>query len=204
MENSENKSLDFIRAIVADDVNNKGLKVVTRFPPEPNGYLHIGHAKAFCLNFSIAEEYNGACHLRFDDTNPTKEEEEFVNSIMEDIRWVGWDWGDKLFFASDYFDKMYEYAVQLIKDGKSYVDDQTSEQIREGRGSLTSPGKNSPFRERSVEENLELFEKMKNGKFPDGSRVLRAKIDMASPNLNLRDPVHISYVRLGARARRLN
>ncbi len=189
MENTEKKSLDFIRTIVADDVSNKNCKVVTRFPPEPNGYLHIGHAKAFCLNFSIAEEFGGKCHLRFDDTNPTKEEKEFVNSIQEDIRWLGWDWGENLFFASDYFEKMYEYAVQLIKDGNAYVDDQTGEQIRESRGSLTSPGTNSPFRNRSSEENLEIFEKMKIGEFPDGTCVLRAKIDMASPNLNLRDPI---------------
>ena len=191
MENTENKSLDFIRTIIADDVNNpeRPVRVITRFPPEPNGYLHIGHAKAFCLNFSIAEEFGGKCHLRFDDTNPTKEEEEFVNSIQEDVRWLGWDWGENLFFASDYFEKMYEYAIQLIKDGNAYVDDQTGEQIREGRGSLTSPGTNSPFRNRSSEENLEIFEKMKAGEFPDGTCVLRAKIDMASPNLNLRDPI---------------
>ena len=209
MENSEKKSLDFIRTIIADDIKNKSelstvQEVVTRFPPEPNGYLHIGHAKAFCLNFSIAEEFGGKCHLRFDDTNPEKEDEEFVYSIQEDVRWLGWNWGENLFFASDYFEKMYEFALQIIKSGNAYVDDQTIEETRENRGTITSPGKNSPFRNRTPEENLELFVKMKNGEFADGSRVLRAKIDMASPNLNLRDPVmyrilHAEHHRAGGK-----
>ena len=170
-------------------------KVITRFPPEPNGYLHIGHAKSICLNFGLALEYaskvaGGArCHLRFDDTNPTKEEQEYVDSIKADIRWLGFDWGEHEYYASDYFDQLYEWAVQLIKAGKAYVDDLDMEQIRQHRGTLTSPGKESPFRNRPVEENLDLFTRMKNGEFPDGSKVLRAKIDMASPNINMRDPV---------------
>ncbi len=181
----------FIREIVDEHNRNGrfGQRVHTRFPPEPNGYLHIGHAKSICLNFGLAQDYGGKCNLRFDDTNPIKEEVEYVNSIMEDVKWLGFDWEDRLFYASDYFDQLYEWAVKLIKDGKAYVDDLTAEQIREHRGTLTQPGKNSPFRNRSVEENLDLFERMKAGEFPDGSRVLRAKIDMASPNLNLRDPV---------------
>ena len=185
------KAKDFIRQIIEDDIRDGTWsgRVVTRFPPEPNGYLHIGHAKAFSLNFSLAEEYNGECHLRFDDTNPIKEEDEYVEAIKEDIRWMGFDWGDHLYFASDYFEQMYAWAVQLIKDGKAYVDDQTSEEISRNRGSLTEPGINSPFRNRSVEENIDLFERMRKGEFPDGSRVLRAKIDMAHPNLNMRDPV---------------
>ncbi len=191
METPEtNEPLDFIRTIVANDLKSgKWDKIITRFPPEPNGYLHIGHAKAFSLNFGMAEEFGGQCHLRFDDTNPTKEEEEYVQSIQEDIKWMGWSWGDNLFFASDYFAKMYEYALELIRAGVAYVDDQTPDEIRQGRGSLNSPGQNSPFRDRPADENLDLFERMKNGEFPDGSRVLRAKIDMASPNINLRDPV---------------
>lgn len=164
-------------------------RVHTRFPPEPNGYLHIGHAKSICLNFGTAAKYNGLCNLRFDDTNPEKEEVEYIESIKEDIRWLGFDWEDRLYFASDYFDKMYEYAVLLIKKGKAYVDDLSPEEIREYRGTLTEPGKNSPYRDRSVEENLELFERMKAGEFEEGSKVLRAKIDMASPNMNMRDPV---------------
>ena len=182
---------DFIRTAVAEDTKNNrwGGKVVTRFPPEPNGYLHIGHAKAFGINFGIAEEFGGRCHLRFDDTNPTAEEQQYVDSIQQDVKWMGWDWGENLFFASDYFQQMYDYAVQMIKKGLAYVDDQTLEEIRCTRGSLTEPGKEGPFRNRSVEENLDLFERMKNGEFPDGSRVLRAKLDMGSPNLNMRDPI---------------
>jgi glutaminyl-tRNA synthetase len=183
---------DFIRSIIAEDVKankNEG-RVHTRFPPEPNGYLHIGHAKSICLNFGIAAEYKGGlCNLRFDDTNPSKEEVEYVESIKEDVRWLGFDWADRLFYASDYFDKLYLYAVQLIKDGKAYVCDLSAEEIREYRGTLTRPGKDSPYRSRSVEENLDLFERMRAGEFENGSHVLRAKIDMASPNLNMRDPV---------------
>jgi len=163
--------------------------VHTRFPPEPNGYLHIGHAKSICLNFGIAEQYAGKTNLRFDDTNPTKEEVEYVESIMEDIRWLGFDWEERLYYASDYFGALYDYAVRLIEMGKAFVCDLSPEALRQYRGTLTEPGKNSPYRDRLVEENLELFEGMKNGEFPDGSRTLRAKIDMASPNLNLRDPV---------------
>ncbi len=185
------KQTNFIRDIINNDLkNNKNDgRVHTRFPPEPNGYLHIGHAKSICLNFGLAEDYNGLCNLRFDDTNPAKEEAEYVNSIIEDVRWLGWDWGDRLFYASDYFDKFYDYALQLIKKGKAYVCDLSPEQMREYRGTLTKPGKNSPYRERSVDENLDLFERMKAGEFEDGTRVLRAKIDMSSPNLNMRDPV---------------
>jgi glutaminyl-tRNA synthetase len=182
--------LDFIRRIVEDD-NRTGKwdgRVATRFPPEPNGYLHIGHAKSICLNFGIAEEYNGLCNLRYDDTNPAKEEEEYVRSIEEDVRWLGYTWGGK-YWASDYFDTMYDYAVELVKKGKAYVDELTAEQTREYRGTLTTPGKESPFRNRPVEESLDLLERMKKGEFPDGSKTLRAKIDMRSPNLNLRDPV---------------
>ncbi|MEW6731492.1 MAG: glutamine--tRNA ligase/YqeY domain fusion protein [Acidobacteriota bacterium] len=186
----ENAALDFIREIVTNDINeNKnGGRVVTRFPPEPNGHLHIGHAKSICLNFGIANEFNGVCHLRFDDTNPLKEDVEYVESIKEDVHWLGFDWGDKLFFASDYFEQLYEYAVQLIKEGKAYVCSLSADEIRQYRGTLTEPGKNSPYRDRSVEENLELFERMRKGEFPDGAHVLRAKIDMASANLNMRDP----------------
>jgi len=182
---------DFIRDIIQEDLrtNKYGGRVHTRFPPEPNGYLHIGHAKSICLNFGIAVQYGGLFNLRFDDTNPSKEEVEYVESIKEDIRWLGVDWGDRLFYASDYFEQLYQYAVQLIKKGKAYVDDQTADEIRETRGTLTEPGKESPYRNRSVEENLDLFERMRAGKFEDGSRVLRAKIDMASGNLNMRDPV---------------
>jgi len=189
--NESTTRLDFIRAIVAEDLktNKWGGQAVTRFPPEPNGYLHIGHAKSICLNFGIAGEFNGLCNLRFDDTNPIKEEQEYINSIIEDVRWLGFDWQDRLFYASDYFEQMYEYAVQLIQAGKAYVCDLTPEQIREYRGTLTEPGKNCPYRSRSVEENLDLFERMRAGEFEAGLRVLRAKIDMASPNLNMRDPV---------------
>jgi len=181
---------DFIRNIINEDLkNNKNEgRVHTRFPPEPNGYLHIGHAKSICLNFGSAAQYGGLCNLRFDDTNPTKEEHEYVESIKEDVRWLGFDWGDRLFYASDYFDQMYDYAAQLIKADKAYVDDLSADEIREYRGTLTEPGKESPHRNRSIEENLDLFERMRAGEFENGSRVLRAKIDMASPNLNLRDP----------------
>jgi glutaminyl-tRNA synthetase len=182
---------NFIRDIVVEDLktNKYGGRVHTRFPPEPNGYLHIGHAKSICLNFGLAAEFGGKTNVRFDDTNPSKEETEYVDSIIEDVRWLGFDWEDRLFYASDYFDQLYRWAVQLIQAGKAYVDDLSAEEIREYRGTLTKPGKESPFRNRSVEENLELFERMRAGEFPDGSRTLRAKIDMASPNLNLRDPV---------------
>lgn len=183
------KSLDFIRAIIEDDLRSgKHKRIVTRFPPEPNGYLHIGHAKAICLDFGAAQEYRGVCHLRFDDTNPTKEEEEYVESIQEDVRWLGFDWDDKLFYASDYFEKMYTHAVELIKKGKAYVDSLSAEEIKEHRGTLTAAGRNSPYRDRSVEENLDLFERMRRGEFEDGTHVLRAKIDMSSPNINMRDP----------------
>ncbi|MCD6216446.1 glutamine--tRNA ligase/YqeY domain fusion protein [bacterium] len=184
-------SKDFIRTIIDEDIrtNKWGGKVVTRFPPEPNAYLHIGHAKSICLNYGISQEYNGVFHLRFDDTNPCKEEEEFVESMIEDIRWLGADWGDNLFYASDYYDQLYEWAIKLIKDGKAYVCDLTSDQISEYRGKWNEPGKESPYRNRSVEENLDLFERMKNGEFDEGSHVLRAKIDMAASNMNMRDPV---------------
>jgi glutaminyl-tRNA synthetase len=191
VDNNSNTRLDFIRQIVADDIktNKWGGRVHTRFPPEPNGYLHIGHAKSICLNFGIAEEFSGLCNLRFDDTNPIKEEQEYIDSIIEDVRWLGFDWQDRLYYASNYFEQMYQYAIQLIKAGKAYVCDLTAEQTREYRGTLTEQGKNSPYRNRSVEENLDFFERMKAGEFPDGSRTLRAKIDMAHPNLNMRDPV---------------
>ena len=185
-------SSDFIRNIVEDD-NRSGKydgRVVTRFPPEPNGYLHIGHAKSICLNFGLAAEHEGGiCHLRFDDTNPAREDVEYVDSIMEDVRWLGWDWGDHLYYASDYFEQLFDYAVQLIKEGKAYVCDLSALEMREYRGTLTEPGRNSPHRERSIEESMDLFQQMRDGEFEDGARVLRAKIDMASPNVNLRDPV---------------
>ncbi len=196
------KPTNFIHEIIEEDLRSGRYdRVYTRFPPEPNGYLHIGHAKSIVLNFGTAQKYGGKCNLRFDDTNPTKEEEEFVQSIMEDVRWLGYRW-DELRFASDYFEQLYQWAVQLIRDGKAYVDDLSPEEIRAYRGTLTEPGKNSPYRDRSVEENLDLFERMKNGEFPNGSKVLRAKIDMASPNINLRDPVmyrilHASHHRTG-------
>jgi len=181
---------DFIREIVAEDLREgrHGRRVNTRFPPEPNGYLHIGHAKSICLNFGVAEEFGGLCNLRFDDTNPTKEDVEYVDSIQEDVRWLGFDWADRLFYASDYFEQMYQYAERLIIEGKAYVDSLTADQIREYRGSLTSPGRNSPHRDRPVEQSLDLFRRMRAGEFPDGAHVLRAKIDMASPNINMRDP----------------
>ncbi len=190
-ESNNEQRLDFIRQIVADDTE-KGLndrRVHTRFPPEPNGYLHIGHAKSICLNFGIAAEFGGKCNLRFDDTNPCKEEQEYVDSIIEDVKWLGWDWNGQTMFASDYFRQMYDWAVELIKKDKAYVCDLTAEETREYRGSLKETGKNSPYRDRSIEENLDLFARMKNGEFPDGTKTLKAKIDMASPNINLRDPV---------------
>ena len=197
-------SRDFVREIVSEDTKSGrfGGRVHTRFPPEPNGYLHIGHAKAICLDFGIAQEFGGKTNLRFDDTNPTKEETEYVDSIMEDVRWLGFDWEDRLYYASDYFEQLYAWALKLIRDGKAYVDDLTAEQIREHRGTLTKPGTASPYRDRSVAENLDLFMRMRAGEFPDGSHTLRAKIDMASPNLNLRDPVlyrilHASHHRTG-------
>lgn len=201
---SNPETTDFIRSLVREDMasNKYGGRVHTRFPPEPNGYLHIGHAKSICLNWGVAQEFGGLFNLRFDDTNPTKEEQEYVDSITNDVRWLGVDWGDRLFFASDYFDQLYAWAVELIKAGKAYVDDLSADEIREYRGTLTEPGRNSPYRERSVAENLDLFERMRQGEFPDGSRVLRAKIDMASPNINLRDPVmyrilHATHHRTG-------
>ncbi len=196
---------NFIREIVAADraAGKHGGRVVTRFPPEPNGYLHIGHAKSICLNFGLAlENPGGICHLRFDDTNPSTEDPEYVNSIQDDVRWLGFDWRDKLFFASDYFGQLYAYAQDLIRKGMAYVDSLTADEIRSYRGTLTEPGKNSPHRDRSVEENLELLRRMREGDFPDGTHVLRAKIDMTSPNINLRDPVlyrirHVSHYRTG-------
>jgi glutaminyl-tRNA synthetase len=185
------RSLHFIQQIIEDDnkTGKFGGRVHTRFPPEPNGYLHIGHAKSICLNFGLALQYGGLCNLRFDDTNPTKEEVEYVESIQEDVRWLGFDWGDRLFYASDYFEQLYQWAVQLIQAGKAYVCDLSADEVRDYRGTLTAPGKDSPYRNRSVAENLDLFQRMRAGEFPDGARTLRAKIDMASPNLNLRDPV---------------
>ncbi|OGC94588.1 MAG: glutamine--tRNA ligase, partial [candidate division Zixibacteria bacterium RBG_16_48_11] len=190
-KNDLTKPSGFIREIIYEDLktNRFGDRVHTRFPPEPNGYLHVGHAKSICLNFGIAQEYGGLCNLRFDDTNPTKEEAEYAESIIEDVRWLGFDWADRPYYASDYFDQLYEYAVKLIKEGYAYVDSLSADEIREYRGTLTQPGRESPYRNRSVEENLELFEKMRAGKFPEGSLTLRAKIDMSSGNINLRDPV---------------
>ena len=188
-ENSLSGTGNFIHSYIQDDLKGELNKIHTRFPPEPNGYLHIGHAKCICLNFGMAKLYGGKCNLRFDDTNPSKEDVEYVESIKEDVKWLGFDWEDRLYFASSYFDKFYEIAVKLIKNGKAYVCDLNAEQMREYRGTLSKPGKDSPYRNRSVEENLELFERMKNGEFEDGTRTLRAKIDMASPNINMRDPV---------------
>jgi glutaminyl-tRNA synthetase len=197
---------DFIRSIINEDLKTEkyGGRVHTRFPPEPNGYLHIGHAKSICINFGIAADYRGLCNLRFDDTNPSKEEVEYVESIQEDVRWLGFGWDDRLYYASDYFEQLHDFAVQLIKKGKAYVCDLAPDQVRQYRGTLTEPGKDSPFRNRSVEENLDLFTRMRAGEFPDGTRTLRAKIDMASPNLNLRDPVmyrimHAEHHRTGDR-----
>jgi glutaminyl-tRNA synthetase len=204
MISDETQAKDFIRTIIADDLAmGKHEQIVTRFPPEPNGYLHIGHAKSICLNFGIAKENSGArCHLRFDDTNPTKEEQEYVESIKDNVRWLGFDWGEHLYFASDYFEQIYEYAEHLITTGKAYVCDLSAEETRSYRGTLTEPGKNSPYRDRPVAENLDLFRRMRAGEFPDGTRVLRAKIDMASGNMNMRDPVlyrilHASHHRTG-------
>jgi glutaminyl-tRNA synthetase len=196
---------DFIRDIVQADLDSKKhSRIVTRFPPEPNGYLHLGHAKSIALNFGIAQEFAGRCHLRFDDTNPTKEEQEYIDSIQADVRWLGYDWGSDLFYASDYFDRLYEWAETLIRDGHAYVDDQSQADIRKHRGTLTEPGQNSPFRDRSVDENLDLFRRMKAGEFENGARVLRARIDMASGNINLRDPVlyrilHAHHPRTGTK-----
>jgi glutaminyl-tRNA synthetase len=204
MTNPESSAAgNFIREIVAQDVTTgKHGRIVTRFPPEPNGYLHIGHAKSICLNFGIAQEFRGVCHLRFDDTNPTKEEVEYVEAIQADVRWLGFDWGDKLFYASDYFERLYQYAVHLIKKGKAYVDSLSADEMRAHRGTLTERGKESPYRNRPVEESLDLFARMKAGEFPDGAHVLRAKIDMASPNINMRDPAlyrirHATHHRTG-------
>ena len=190
-DNNKSTKADFVRTIVAEDIksNKWQNRIATRFPPEPNGYLHIGHAKSICLNFGIAEEFGGTCNLRFDDTNPVKEEDEYINSIVEDVEWLGFDWGEQIYYASDYFAQMYAYAVELIKAGKAYVCDLNAEQMRQYRGTLTTAGKNSPCRDRSIDESLALFEKMKNGEFADGSKTLRAKIDMAHPNLNMRDAV---------------
>jgi glutaminyl-tRNA synthetase len=203
-EEKSQKSLNFIEQIIEEDIRNRknDAHVHTRFPPEPNGYLHIGHAKSICLNFGLGLKYNGKTNLRFDDTNPTKEEQEYVDAIMEDVRWLGFDWEDRLYFASDYFDQLYEWAHLLIEEGLAYVDDHSAEEISESRGTPTQPGVVSPYRNRSVVENLELFHRMKNGEFPNGSRVLRAKIDMASPNMHMRDPImyrimHRSHHRTG-------
>jgi glutaminyl-tRNA synthetase len=202
----EKSSRNFIQQIIDADraAGKNGGRVHTRFPPEPNGYLHIGHAKSICLNFGLAQEFGGKFNLRFDDTNPTKEEQEYVDSIIDDVRWLGGNWEDRLFYASDYFQKLYDWAIQLIKEGKAYVCDLSAEEVRAHRGTLSEPGKNSPYRNRTVEENLDLFERMEKGEFPDGKRTLRAKIDMASPNINLRDPVmyrikHASHHRSGDR-----
>jgi glutaminyl-tRNA synthetase len=205
MEQSEvSESTDFIRTIINEDMASQkyGGRVHTRFPPEPNGYLHIGHAKSICLNFGVAADYGGLSNLRFDDTNPSKEEIEYVNSIQEDVRWLGFDWQDRLYYASDYFDQLFGYALQLIKKGKAYVCDLSADEIRAYRGTLTEPGKESPYRNRSVDENIDLFERMRSGEFPDGSRTLRAKIDMSSPNITMRDPVlyrilNVSHHRTG-------
>ena len=203
MTSKEEQPRDFLREEIANDLQDGRCdKVVTRFPPEPNAYLTIGHTKAICINFGIAEEYNVQCNLRFDDTNPAREDQEYVDAIKEDIRWLGFEWGEHEYYASDYFEQLYQWASQLIKEGLAYVDDQSADEIRANRGTLTEPGTASPYRDRSVEENLDLFARMKNGEFPDGSRVLRAKIDMASPNINLRDPVmyrilHMAHHRTG-------
>jgi glutaminyl-tRNA synthetase len=195
--------LDFIREIIKNDLQSgKHATVATRFPPEPNGYLHIGHAKSICLNFGVANEFGGTCNLRFDDTNPAKEDVEYVDSIVDSVRWLGFDWNDRLYYASDYFERIYQYTLGLIRDGKAYVDELTAEEIREHRGTLTEPGRESPWRNRPIGENLDLFERMRKGEFEDGAKVLRAKIDMASPNINLRDPViyrirHASHHRTG-------
>ena len=202
MENTERETLNFIEEIVAEDLKSgKHKSITTRFPPEPNGYLHIGHAKSICLNFGIAKKYGGKTNLRFDDTNPVKEDTEYVDSIKEDIKWLGFQWAEE-HYASDYFEQLYQWACDLIKKGLAYVDDQSLEEMRENRGTVQTPGKNSPYRDRSVEENLNLFERMRNGEFPDGSKTLRAKIDMAHPNMHMRDPImyrilHTSHHRTG-------
>ena len=194
---------DFIRDIIQDDrASGRHTTIVTRFPPEPNGYLHIGHAKSICLNFGVAQEFGGRCHLRFDDTNPAKEEQEYIDAIMRDVRWLGFDWGEHLYHASDYFERLYEWAEHLIKTGKAYVDDTPVDEMRAMRGTLTEPGRPSRFRDRGAEENLDLFRRMRAGEFPDGARVLRAKIDLAAGNMNLRDPVlyrilHAEHPRTG-------
>ena len=190
MEETENRQKNFIEEIVEEDLKSGRVKEIhTRFPPEPNGYLHIGHTKAMCIDFGIAQKYGGKCNLRFDDTNPTKEDEEYVDAIIEDIRWMGFDFEDRLYYGSDYSEKIYESAVRLIKRGLAYVDDLSVDEIREYRGTLTEPGRESPWRNRSIGENLDLFTRMKNGEFETGEKVLRARIDMASPNMNMRDPV---------------
>ena len=197
MSETEKKSRHFIEQVIDEDIETGKFdgRVHTRFPPEPNGYLHIGHAKSICLNFGLAEQYNSLCNLRFDDTNPVREEEEYVQSIMEDVSWLGFDWEDRLYYASDYFQQLYVYACQLVESGHAYVDDQSAEEIRATRGSLTEPGTESPYRNRSIEENLDLFKRMQSGEFPDGSRVLRAKIDMAANNMNMRDSVMYRILR---------
>ncbi|HRV94805.1 MAG TPA: glutamine--tRNA ligase, partial [Anaerolineae bacterium] len=204
MTNDQTPPPNFIKKMIEEDIESGKYngRVHTRFPPEPNGYLHIGHAKSICLNFGLANEFNGLCNLRFDDTNPIKEEQEYIDSIKADVRWLGFDWDDREFYASDYFGQLYEWAIKLIKDGHAYVDSLSADEIRAYRGTLTEPGRESPYRDRSVEENLDLFERMKNGEFEDGSHVLRAKIDMASGNLNMRDPVlyrilHAEHPRTG-------
>ncbi|MGD9578907.1 MAG: glutamate--tRNA ligase family protein, partial [Syntrophorhabdus sp.] len=192
MSNSDSMpQSDFIREIIEDDfkTNKHKGRVATRFPPEPNGYLHIGHAKSVCLNFGLAAQYNGTCNLRMDDTDPAGESLEYVQSIINDVHWLGFDWENRLFYASDYFEQLYQFAIRLVKDGKAYVDSLSADEIREHRGTLTEPGKESPYRNRSVEENLDLFMRMRAGEFPDGAHVLRAKIDMASPNVTMRDPI---------------
>lgn len=203
-DNEDTKTTNFITEIIEEHNESDRFdgRVLTRFPPEPNGYLHIGHAKSICLNFGIAEQYGGKTNLRFDDTNPLKEDIEYIESIKQDVKWLGFDWNGEVLFASDYFDQLYEFAIDLIRIGKAYVDDLTADEIREYRGSLTKPGKNSPYRDRSIEENLDLFQRMRAGEFPDGSKVLRAKIDMSSPNLNMRDPImyrilHATHHRTG-------
>jgi glutaminyl-tRNA synthetase len=190
MSNTEREPVPhFIRTIIEGDLRNgKHKAIATRFPPEPNGYLHVGHAKSICLNFGLAQDYAGKCNLRFDDTNPEKESDEYARSIQDDVQWLGFQWDGQVHWASDYFAQLYDYAVELIKQGKAYVDDLSAEEMRIYRGTLTEPGKNSPYRDRSVEENLDLFARMRSGEFPDGAKLLRAKIDMASPNINLRDP----------------
>ena len=188
-DSNEFKGLDFIRQIIGNDLaSGKHSGVVTRFPPEPNGYLHIGHAKSICLNFGVAEEFGGKTYLRFDDTNPMKEEQDFVDAIIDDVRWLGYDFKDRLTYSSDYFQQLYECAEKLIQDGKAYVDSQSVKEIRDHRGTLTAPGRDSPYRDREADKNLELFQRMRDGEFAEGEHVLRARIDMASPNINLRDP----------------